>query len=60
MVTAGVAGATPSGSAGVSGSGTATSTSNPGLQTAMATRTGAMKVELLCMVGGAMGMALLM
>ena len=58
MVTAGAAGATPSGTAGVSGSGSATP--SPGLQTAMATKTGAMKVEMLCMVGGAIGMALLM
>lgn len=50
-----VAGTTPSGNAGVQGS----STSAPGLQTGAAARTGNVFKEMLCVFGGAVGMAIL-
>ena len=58
IVTAGGDVTTPSGTAGVSSSKAVSS--SPGLQTAMAARTGEMKMEMLCVVGGAVGMAMLM
>lgn len=50
-----VAGTTPSGTAGVQGS----STPAPGLQTGAAARTGNVLMEMLCVLGGALGMAIL-
>ena len=50
-----VFGTTPTGTAGVQGS----STSAPGLQTGAATRTGNVFKEMLCVVGGAVGLAML-
>lgn len=50
-----VAGTTPSGNAGVQGS----STPAPGLQTGAAARTGDVFKEMLCVFGGAVGMAIL-
>lgn len=50
-----VLGTTPTGTAGVQGS----STSAPGLQTGAATRTGNVFKEIMCVFGGAVGMALL-
>lgn len=50
-----VFGTTPTGNAGVQGSSTAT----PGLQTGAATRTGNVFKEMLCVFGGAVGMAML-
>lgn len=52
-------GATPTGSAGVT-DGTGTGTPTPGLQTGVAVRTGSVLKEMLCMVGGAVGVAMLM
>lgn len=50
-----VLGTTPTGNAGVQGS----STPSPGLQTGGATRTGNVFKEMLCVFGGAVGMAML-
>lgn len=50
-----VLGTTPTGNAGVQGS----STPAPGLQTGAATRTGNVLKEMLCVFGGAVGMAVL-
>lgn len=50
-----VAGTTPTGTAGVQGS----STPAPGLQTGAAARTGNVFKEMLCVFGGAVGMAIL-
>lgn len=50
--------ATPTGNAGVASSGTGTAA--PRLQTGVAVRTGSVLKEMLCMVGGAVGVAMLM
>ena len=49
---------TPTGSAGVASSGTGTAA--PRLQTGIAVRTGGVLKEMLCMVGGAVGVAMMM
>lgn len=52
-------GPTPTGSAGVTG-GSVSTTTAPGLQTGMAVRTGSVGKEMLCVFGGAVGVAMLM
>lgn len=52
-------GPTPTGSAGVTG-GSGTATTSPGLQTGVAVRTGSVWKEMLCVFGGAVGVAMLM
>lgn len=52
---------TPTGEAGViQGTGTGTGTAAPGLQTGVAVRTGSVMKEMLCVIGGTVGMAMLM
>ncbi|KAL9576224.1 MAG: hypothetical protein Q9212_007280 [Teloschistes hypoglaucus] len=53
------AGATPSGTAGA-GSGTGTAAGNPSLQTGVAGKMGGMGWEIVCLLGGAVGVAMMM